>query len=230
MEAQVFKQQHLARFKLPRHLLAISPTQSGEKATLTFGRASYRAVRTAAPRPAAATHCRSAPGRGNLIARLKGAGTKSPLLLLAHVDVVPVSGQSWSVPPFALTERDGFLWGCGVNDDKGMASTIVAVTLESARQHAPLCRDVIVLLSAGEETGGDRGGSLACREPSRVDRRCGRTQRGWRCPLERRWFEGDRRRGRRLGEDVPMAFALEVADPMHDLCIWSPCAMADRNA
>ena len=45
----------------------------------------------------------SAPGRGNLIARVKGNGTKRPLLLLAHIDVVPVAGQPWTVPPFQET-------------------------------------------------------------------------------------------------------------------------------
>jgi acetylornithine deacetylase/succinyl-diaminopimelate desuccinylase-like protein len=99
----------------------------------------------------------SAPGRGNLIARLKGSGAKKPLLLLAHVDVVPTIGQSWTVPPFALTERDGYLWGRGVNDDKGMAAAIVALTLELAREHAPLTRDIIVALTSGEETGGEAG-------------------------------------------------------------------------
>jgi acetylornithine deacetylase/succinyl-diaminopimelate desuccinylase-like protein len=99
----------------------------------------------------------SAPGRGNLVARLKGSGAKKPLLLLAHVDVVPVEGQPWTVPPFAVTEKDGFLWGRGINDDKSMAAAIVAVTLELARTHAPLARDVIVALTAGEETGGSVG-------------------------------------------------------------------------
>ena len=99
----------------------------------------------------------SAPGRGNLVARLKGSGAKKPMLLLAHVDVVPVEGQPWTVPPFAVTEKDGFLWGRGINDDKGMAAAIVAVTLELARSHAPLTRDVIVALTAGEETGGTAG-------------------------------------------------------------------------
>jgi acetylornithine deacetylase/succinyl-diaminopimelate desuccinylase-like protein len=99
----------------------------------------------------------SGPGRGNLVARLKGSGAKKPLLLLAHVDVVPVEGQPWTVPPFKPTEKDGFLWGRGINDDKGMAAGIVATTLELARQHAPLSRDVIVALTAGEETGGDAG-------------------------------------------------------------------------
>jgi acetylornithine deacetylase/succinyl-diaminopimelate desuccinylase-like protein len=104
----------------------------------------------------------SAPGRGNLIARLKGSGAKKPLLLIAHVDVVPVEGQPWTVPPFAVTEKDGFLWGRGVNDDKSMAAAIVAITLELARTHAPLVRDVIVALTAGEETGGFAGARWLC--------------------------------------------------------------------
>src|SRR5204863_9246576 len=72
-------------------------------------------------------------------------------LLMAHVDVVPVEGQPWTVPPFRATEKDGFLHGRGVSDDKGMASGIEAVVLELARTHATLSRDLIVALAAGEE-------------------------------------------------------------------------------
>jgi acetylornithine deacetylase/succinyl-diaminopimelate desuccinylase-like protein len=99
----------------------------------------------------------SAPGRGNLVTRYKGNGTKRPLLLIAHVDVVPVEGQPWTVPPFRLTEKDGFLWGRGVNDDKGMAAVLVALALEMARAKPTLSRDVIFALTAGEETGGFNG-------------------------------------------------------------------------
>ena len=99
----------------------------------------------------------SSPGRGNLVARLKGSGAKKPLLLLAHVDVVPVEGQPWTVPPFAMTEKDNALYGRGINDDKAMAAAIVLLTLELARSKAPLTRDVIVALTAGEETGGFAG-------------------------------------------------------------------------
>jgi acetylornithine deacetylase/succinyl-diaminopimelate desuccinylase-like protein len=99
----------------------------------------------------------SAPGRGNLIARYRGNGAKRPLLLIAHVDVVPVEGQPWTVPPFQLTEKDGFLWGRGVNDDKGMAAVIVAMAVEMARGKPALSRDVIFALTAGEETGGFPG-------------------------------------------------------------------------
>jgi acetylornithine deacetylase/succinyl-diaminopimelate desuccinylase-like protein len=99
----------------------------------------------------------SSPGRGNLIARVKGSGVKRPLLLLAHVDVVPVEGQPWTVSPFRVTEKDGYLYGRGVGDDKGMAAAIAAVALELTRAKTPLSRDVIVALTAGEETGGDAG-------------------------------------------------------------------------
>jgi len=99
----------------------------------------------------------SSPGRGNLVARYKGTGKKRPLLLIAHVDVVPVEGQPWTVPPFHVTEKDGFLFGRGVNDDKGMAAAIIAIALEMANTKPVLSRDVIFALTAGEETGGAPG-------------------------------------------------------------------------
>lgn len=109
----------------------------------------------------------SSPGRGNLIARIKGNGSKRPLLLIAHVDVVPVEGQPWTVPPFPPTEKDGFIWGRGVADDKSMAAAFTAIALELAREgrgsedakrdQTALSRDVILALTAGEETGGFEG-------------------------------------------------------------------------
>jgi acetylornithine deacetylase/succinyl-diaminopimelate desuccinylase-like protein len=99
----------------------------------------------------------SAPGRGNLVARYKGNGAKKPLLVIAHVDVVPVESQPWTVPPFTLTEKDGFLWGRGVNDQKAMAAVMVALALELARTKPALSRDIIFAWTAGEETGGFDG-------------------------------------------------------------------------
>jgi acetylornithine deacetylase/succinyl-diaminopimelate desuccinylase-like protein len=112
----------------------------------------------------------SSPGRGNLIARIKGTGAKKPRLLLAHIDVVPVEGQPWTVPPFTPTERDGFLWGRGVGDDKSMAAAITAVTLDLARKKTKLARDVIVALTAGEERGGFAGAAwLAKNHRDKID-------------------------------------------------------------
>src|SRR2546428_2915538 len=99
----------------------------------------------------------SAPGRGNLVARVRGTGARRPLLLLAHVDVVPVEGQPWTVPPFQPTEKDGYLYARGVSDDKAMASAFAAIALEAARSQQKLGRDLILALTAGEETGGLAG-------------------------------------------------------------------------
>ena len=62
----------------------------------------------------------SAPGRGNLVARLKGNGKKKPLLLLGHIDVVGVERDKWTVDPFAAIIKDGYLYGRGSHDDKAM--------------------------------------------------------------------------------------------------------------
>ena len=64
---------------------------------------------------------------------------------------MPVEGQPWTVPAFRITEKDGFLWGRGVNDDKGMAAVIVALALEMGRTKPALSRDVIFALTSGEE-------------------------------------------------------------------------------
>lgn len=93
----------------------------------------------------------SAPGRGNLVARLKGSGAKKPLLLMGHLDVVGVERNKWTVDPFAALVRDGFLYGRGSVDDKSMDAANLAVFLRLKREHAALDRDIILLAEAGEE-------------------------------------------------------------------------------
>ena len=56
------------------------------------------------------------PRKGNLVARLRGTGKRRPILLLAHIDVVNAKREDWSVDPFKLTERDGYLYGRGTTD------------------------------------------------------------------------------------------------------------------
>lgn len=89
-----------------------------------------------------------------MVARLRGDGSKKPLLLLAHLDVVGAARQPWTVPPFRLTEKSGWLYGRGVLDDKGFAAIATTVFLELARSHARLHRDVILALTGDEESGG----------------------------------------------------------------------------
>jgi acetylornithine deacetylase/succinyl-diaminopimelate desuccinylase-like protein len=99
----------------------------------------------------------TAPGRGNLVARLKGNGKKRPLLLLGHLDVVGVDSTKWQSPPFQMTERDGFLYGRGVIDDKGMVAAEASALIWLHRLKVPLERDVILLAEADEEAGGEMG-------------------------------------------------------------------------
>jgi acetylornithine deacetylase/succinyl-diaminopimelate desuccinylase-like protein len=93
----------------------------------------------------------SAPGRGNLVARLKGNGKKRPLLLMGHLDVVGVERDKWTVDPFAAIIKDGYLYGRGSHDDKAMDAANLEVFLLLHRLKAPLDRDVILLAEAGEE-------------------------------------------------------------------------------
>lgn len=93
----------------------------------------------------------SAPGRGNLVARLKGSGKKKPLLLMAHLDVVGVERDKWTVDPFAAVVKDGYLFGRGSIDDKSMDAANLEVFLQLRRLKVPLDRDVILLAEAGEE-------------------------------------------------------------------------------
>ena len=58
----------------------------------------------------------SAPGRGNVVARLKSDGSRPPLLLMGHVDVVQAEADTWQRPPFSGDLVDGIVWGRGATD------------------------------------------------------------------------------------------------------------------
>ena len=96
-----------------------------------------------------------APGRENLVARLKGGdGSEKPLLLIAHVDVVGTDGQDWSTDPRKMTEIGGYLVGRGVADDFGMAALALQTLILLKQNDVPLRRDVIVAWTGDEESGG----------------------------------------------------------------------------
>jgi len=63
----------------------------------------------------------SAPGRGNIFARLRGNGTKKGIVLLNHMDVVPAEAKLWKEPPFSGVIKEGIIWGRGALDMKGSA-------------------------------------------------------------------------------------------------------------
>jgi len=99
----------------------------------------------------------NAPTKGNLLARLRGTGGKKPILLLAHLDVVEARKEDWTTDPFRLVEKDGFYYGRGTTDDKAMAAIWVDMLAYLAKHNAKPQRDIIVALTADEESGPDNG-------------------------------------------------------------------------
>jgi acetylornithine deacetylase/succinyl-diaminopimelate desuccinylase-like protein len=98
-----------------------------------------------------------APRKGNLVVRLRGTGARRPILLLAHIDVVPANPADWSLDPFKLTEMDGYFYGRGTSDDKYMAAAFVANLIRYKKEAYKPDRDIIVALTADEEIGGGWG-------------------------------------------------------------------------
>ena len=99
-----------------------------------------------------------APGRSAVVARLRSSAVAQParaLLLVAHLDTVPVEKARWSVDPFGALVKDGYLYGRGAIDDKGMVAANLAVFISLKRSMVRLNRDVIFLATDDEEAGGD---------------------------------------------------------------------------
>ena len=97
------------------------------------------------------------PERPNLIARLPGQGSASPLLLYGHVDVVTTENQQWQHPPFEGKVVDGFVWGRGALDMKGGVAMMLAAFLRAKYEDLKLPGDVILAIVSDEEAGGDYG-------------------------------------------------------------------------
>ena len=101
------------------------------------------------------------PGRAALVARLRGTGARGPVMMMAHMDVVGVEAEKWSVDPFGGVVEGGYLYGRGAIDDKGMLAANLETMLLLKRHVVdagiPLERDVIFLATSDEETGGDWG-------------------------------------------------------------------------
>jgi acetylornithine deacetylase/succinyl-diaminopimelate desuccinylase-like protein len=106
----------------------------------------------------------STPGRGILIARLSAHPMPDPsraLLLMGHLDVVGVDKSKWQVDPFGAVIQDGYLYGRGAIDDKGMLVAEMAVIVALRRAGVPLDRDVILLAEGDEEQAGEAGMKFA---------------------------------------------------------------------
>jgi acetylornithine deacetylase/succinyl-diaminopimelate desuccinylase-like protein len=91
------------------------------------------------------------PARANLVARMKGNGSKKPILVMGHSDTVGVQREKWSVDPFAAIRKDGYIYGRGAQDDKDNLTASLMLMLLLKRLNVKLDRDVIFLAEAGEE-------------------------------------------------------------------------------
>lgn len=98
----------------------------------------------------------SAPGRGNIWARLEG-GDEPGLILLQHTDVVPADREYWTFDPLSGELRDGYIYGRGTRDMKGLGIAQLVAFLKLYQSGQSLNRDVVFLATADEEAGGEFG-------------------------------------------------------------------------
>ncbi len=99
----------------------------------------------------------SAPGRGNVITRLKGTGEKPNLLLLSHLDVVAANPNEWTVDPFGGIIKDDYVYGRGAIDMKSMTAIEILVMKLLKKNNVKLKGDVVLAATADEEKGGEEG-------------------------------------------------------------------------
>lgn len=97
------------------------------------------------------------PGRGSVVAILNGTGEKRPIVLLSHLDVVPAIAAEWSVPPFSGEVRDGYVYGRGAIDCKGISIVNAVAMFLLKRNDIVLKRDIVFVGTADEEVGGKVG-------------------------------------------------------------------------
>ncbi len=152
----------------------------------------------------------SQPGRGVVYARLKGSGEKKALILLHHLDVVPAVKADWSVDPFAGTIKDGYVYGRGAIDCKGVAVAQFMALASLKRAGVPLKRDIIFLGTADEEAGGRYGAGWFVDKHFELiaDAEFLLTEGGHiRIHNEQRWYNVD------IAEKAPCWIQLEAAGP-----------------
>jgi acetylornithine deacetylase/succinyl-diaminopimelate desuccinylase-like protein len=141
----------LAR-EILRQLIEI-PTTAADGATTRAAQAMADRLLAAGFPPADVHVLGPDPRTGNLVARLRGTDPRMrPVLLMAHIDVVPALRQDWSMDPWALVERDGFFYGRGTTDNKAGAAMLVANFIRLKREGWQPHRDLIVVLTGDEET------------------------------------------------------------------------------
>lgn len=142
---------------LLRELIEINTTDSAGDITRAAEAMAARFL--AAGFPEADVHVLvQAPRKGNLVVRFHGTGGCRPVLFNAHLDVVEANREDWSVDPFHFTEKDGWFYGRGTSDDKQGDAALVADFIRLKREGFRPKRDLILALTADEETGDQYNG------------------------------------------------------------------------
>lgn len=118
-------------------------------------------------------------GKAHFIARLRGDGSKKPILLAAHADVVGVEREKWSLDPFAGIIKDGYVYGRGAIDFKGGLAVFARAVMMLAENKVPLARDVIFLSEADEEGGKYNTSWLAKDHWDKIDCEFSLNEGGW---------------------------------------------------
>jgi acetylornithine deacetylase/succinyl-diaminopimelate desuccinylase-like protein len=98
------------------------------------------------------------PQQVNVVARLRGKAKGKPVLWIGHEDVVEAKPEDWTVPPFQLTEKDGYLYGRGTADMKGPDAAMLASLIRLKQEGFVPDRDIIVAFTADEEVGLEQDG------------------------------------------------------------------------
>ncbi len=155
------------------------------------------------------------PRLGNLVVRLRGAAPSGaseggPLLLMAHIDVVPARRDDWSLDPFVLTEKDGYFYGRGTHDNKAGAAMLVANVIRLRREGFRPVRDIVIVLTADEETTGNGIRWLLANDPD-----VKRAALALNTDAGDGMLQGDRRLvlGVQASEKVYVSYQLEVRNP-----------------
>ena len=119
------------------------------------------------------------PGKAHFIARLRGDGSKKPILLAAHADVVGVEREKWTLDPFAGVIKDGYVYGRGAIDFKGGLAVFAQAAMMLAKNKIKLQRDVIFLSEADEEGGKYNTTWLAQKHWDKMDCEFSLNEGGW---------------------------------------------------
>lgn len=107
---------------------------------------------------------RAPKGRAALVVRVRGRGEARPVILLSHLDVVAADPRDWEQPPFAGATVGGVVIGRGALDAKGVTVAHLILAARLAARERPLARDLLVMATPDEETGGLGGAARLIRE------------------------------------------------------------------